>query len=115
MVNRITINNEGQLLEETEILKQLDHPNIVKILEVFADFKFYYIITEFCAGGDLLERVRSLTSYNEKLSSTYMKQILSAIFYCHKHNIVHRDLKVLHYFNKSPKISCLTQKALMRT
>lgn len=70
---RVTIQNEGKLLEETEILKQLDHPNIVKILEIFADFKYYYIVTEYCSGGELLDRVRNLTHYNEKLTASYMK------------------------------------------
>ena len=48
VVLRKTINCEEKLLEETEILKTLDHPNIVKVLEIFADFKYYYIVTEYC-------------------------------------------------------------------
>ena len=45
---RKTISDEEKLLEETEILKHLDHPNIVRVLEIFADFKYYYIVTEYC-------------------------------------------------------------------
>ena len=48
VILRKTVTCEEKLLEETEILKTLDHPNIVKVLEIFADFKYYYIITEFC-------------------------------------------------------------------
>ncbi|CAD8113683.1 unnamed protein product [Paramecium sonneborni] len=93
VVLRKTINCEEKLLEETEILKTLDHPNIVKVLEIFADFKYYYIVTEYCQGGELLERIKTITNYNENLAAKYMKQIFSAIQYCHQKNIVHRDLK----------------------
>ncbi|CAD8117798.1 unnamed protein product [Paramecium sonneborni] len=93
VVLRKTINCEEKLLEETEILKTLDHPNIVKVLEIFADFKYYYIVTEYCQGGELLERIKTITNYNENLAGKYMKQIFSAIQYCHQKNIVHRDLK----------------------
>lgn len=52
LIKRNTLNpeNEIQLLYETEILKNIDHPNIVKIFEIFADYQNYYIITEFCLG-----------------------------------------------------------------
>lgn len=69
IILRKSISCEEKLLEETEILKTLDHPNIVKILEIFADFKFYYIITEYCSGGELLERIKTITNYNEKLTA----------------------------------------------
>lgn len=95
MVLRKSISCEEKLLEETEILKTLDHPNIVKVLEIFADFKYYYIVTEYCEGGELLQRVRTLTYYNERLTAEYMKQIFSAIIYCHSNCVVHRDLKVI--------------------
>ncbi|CAD8095563.1 unnamed protein product [Paramecium primaurelia] len=93
VVLRKTINCEEKLLEETEILKTLDHPNIVKVLEIFADFKYYYIVTEYCQGGELLERIKTITNYNENLAAKYMRQVFSAIQYCHQKNIVHRDLK----------------------
>ncbi|CAD8068194.1 unnamed protein product [Paramecium sonneborni] len=93
VILRKTINCEEKLLEETEILKTLDHPNIVKVLEIFADFKYYYIVTEYCQGGELLDRIKTMTNYNERLAAKYMKQVFSAIIYCHHKNIVHRDLK----------------------
>ncbi|CAD8067435.1 unnamed protein product [Paramecium sonneborni] len=93
VILRKTINCEETLLEETEILKTLDHPNIVKVLEIFADFKYYYIITEYCKGGELLDRIKTITNYSERIAAKYMKQVFSAIMYCHNKNIVHRDLK----------------------
>ena len=47
--------NEGKTDEEIELLKQLDHPNIVKLFEYFSNNDKYYLITEYCKGGDLSE------------------------------------------------------------
>jgi calcium-dependent protein kinase len=77
----------------------LDHPNIVKILEVFSDSQHYYIVTECLEGGELLDRIKSITHYNEEVAKKYMKEILSAMVYCHARKIVHRDLKVFLIFN----------------
>lgn len=45
------------LLNEIEILKQLDHPNIVKIYEFYQDKMNFYLITEFIEGGELFDRI----------------------------------------------------------
>ena len=45
-------------------------------------------------GGELLDRIKSITHYNEEVAKKYMKEILSAMVYCHARKIVHRDLKV---------------------
>ena len=42
------------------ILKDLDHPNTVKLHELFEDDRFYYLITEYLAGGELFERIQTL-------------------------------------------------------
>ncbi|CAD8065639.1 unnamed protein product [Paramecium sonneborni] len=93
VISKQAVDDEQVLLQESEILKDLDHPNIVKILEIFSDDQNIYIITECLQGGELLERVRIITNYNENIAKQYMQQILSAMVYCHKRKIVHRDLK----------------------
>jgi calcium-dependent protein kinase len=40
-----------------DILKNLDHPNIVKLYELYQDEKFYYLITEYLTGGELFDRI----------------------------------------------------------
>lgn len=72
---------------------QIDHPNIVKLFEVFTDDQNYYLVSEYCQGGELFERIRQHKKFSENLIAQYIKQIISAISYCHKHGIVHRDLK----------------------
>jgi calcium-dependent protein kinase len=75
------------------ILKQLDHPNILKLLEIYDWKNYYYLVTEMCEGGELFEKIRTLKHFTEKDASQVMKSILSAVVYMHKQGIVHRDLK----------------------
>lgn len=84
------------------ILKQLDHPNILKLLEVYDWKNYYYLITQICEGGELFDRIRKLKHFTEKDAALVMKSILSAVMYMHKLNIVHRDLKPenMLYINK---------------
>ena len=78
---------------EINILRSLDHPNIVKIFEYFEDEKRYYIVQEHIQGGELFDEIIAKGKFNEKDAAVLMKQLLSCISYCHSHNIVHRDLK----------------------
>lgn len=81
------------LLNEIDILKQLDHPNIVRIYEFYQDKLNFYLITEFIEGGELFDKITKIKFFTEKDTAKIMKQLLSAIVYCHNKKIVHRDLK----------------------
>ena len=48
------------LFSELNILKDLDHPHIVKLFELFQDNKNYYLVTELLSGGDLFERIKKI-------------------------------------------------------
>ncbi|CAD8118042.1 unnamed protein product [Paramecium sonneborni] len=85
--------DQEKLLEETSILMDIDHPNIVKLYEIFSDTFSYYLISEYCDGGELFEKIKHVQILTEKEIANYMKQILSAVSYCHQKGIVHRDLK----------------------
>eukprot|EP00537_Pseudo-nitzschia_pungens_P016388 CAMPEP_0172400830 /NCGR_PEP_ID=MMETSP1061-20121228/47757_1 /TAXON_ID=37318 /ORGANISM="Pseudo-nitzschia pungens, Strain cf. pungens" /LENGTH=564 /DNA_ID=CAMNT_0013134251 /DNA_START=305 /DNA_END=1999 /DNA_ORIENTATION=- len=90
-----------ELRNEIEILKTMDHPNIVKLHEVFSYKKQMYLILELCDGGDLYTRL----PYTEKASAYITGKLLSAIKYMHDHAIVHRDLKFenIMFENNSPE------------
>ena len=49
--NLMNADEISQLVEEVDILKHIDHPNIIKIYEFYQTSKFFYIVTEFCFGG----------------------------------------------------------------
>ena len=71
----------------------MDHPNVVKIYEAFQDSKRYYIVTELCTGGELFDMIVSRANFKERDAARILRQLFSAISYCHQNNIVHRDLK----------------------
>jgi len=79
--------------EEMQILRKLDHPNILKLFEVFEDNRKFFLVTEYCKGGELFDEISNLHQFSEKKAAGYIEQILRAITYCHSLGIVHRDLK----------------------
>jgi calcium-dependent protein kinase len=91
----ICSNTEDQenLFQEVEILMNLDHPNIIRVYNLYEDEKNFIIVSEFCSGGELFEKIQKNATFSEKTVASYMKQILSAVTYLHEKGIVHRDLK----------------------
>ena len=84
---------EIEIINEINILRTMDHPNILKIFEFYISKHSYFIITEFCSGGELFHEIIDRGPFDERQSSYIMYQIFSAVNYCHNMNIIHRDLK----------------------
>lgn len=84
---------EVALKTEVEILSNLDHPNVVKMFEVFEEEDYLYIILELMTGGELFDRIVEKESYSEKEAADTIRPIVDAIRYCHENDIIHRDLK----------------------
>lgn len=82
-----------EVINEIEVLKKIDHQNIMKIFEIYDSEKEYYLVTEFCEGGELFDIIQKAGHLEEEFAATLMYQIFSAVFYCHCINIIHRDLK----------------------
>ena len=82
-----------EILREINILKNLDHPNVMKIYEFLEDEKNYYLIQEFCDGGDLDNILNGKKIFCEFLVKFIMYQVFLAINYLHLNNIVHQDIK----------------------
>ena len=78
---------------EIEILKNLDHPNIMRLYEVFQDEKYIYLVTELCEGGELFDEILARGMFNETDAAFILKQVLSAVAYCHSKKVAHRDIK----------------------
>ena len=53
----LPLEDHTKLFSEMLILKKLDHPNIIKLYELYEDTNNYYLITEYCGGGELFDRI----------------------------------------------------------
>lgn len=82
-----------RLNEEIEIMRILDHPNIVRFLESFEDNRTIYICLELCEGGELFERICQSGHFSEVTASRCIRQMMLAINYLHQNFLMHRDLK----------------------
>ena len=85
--------DRNEFMNEIEVLKTVDHPNIIKLFDCYYDRKFYYMVEEYCSGGDLFDYIQKEKCFTEKKAKIIFKQLLSAVNHLHKKNIVHRDLK----------------------
>ncbi len=96
-LSKLNIKNLEKFRREIEILKKMDHPNIIKLFEVFESDRSIYLIMEECKGGEIFDRIiehiQNKKMYSEKDAANIIQQVMSCIQYCHNHNICHRDLK----------------------
>jgi len=85
--------SEAKLWREIDIMKILDHPNIIKLYDVFAETKQLHLVMEMCSGGELFDRIIAAQRFGENDAAALMEQILKGMFYMHTSKITHRDLK----------------------
>ena len=111
------------LINEIRILQSLNHPNIVKFVDIKKTKKHYYIMMEFCNGGELsknLEKymMKNGTAFPEELVQHFMRQIIDAFKYIHGKKIIHRDVKLdnilLHFDNEEDKKNFNLMKAQVK-
>ncbi|XP_042540894.1 sperm motility kinase 3A-like [Dipodomys spectabilis] len=78
---------------ELDILRSVEHPNIVKLYQVVESDYRLHLVMEYLDGGDLVDYVQKLVRLGEEEARDLFGQILKAVKYCHDHGISHRDLK----------------------
>jgi len=94
IVEKTLIQEDIKLLKrEIEIMKKVDHVNILKLMEIFEDDENVYIVMELVDGNELFDRIVDKGYYSEKSTVHIVKQILYAVKYLHEQGIAHRDLK----------------------
>ena len=111
------------LNNEIEILKTFNHPNIVKFIDIKKTKKHYYIVMEYCNGGELSKALQNYQlkhgkALNEELVQYLMRQIISAFKTLHNKGYMHRDIKLenilLHYNNEQDKKNLNLMKAQIK-
>ena len=81
------------LSNEINIMRELDHPHIIKLYEIYQEKQHIYMITEFLSGGELFDVLIKNRNLNENIAAKVIKQVFQAVNYLHNKKIVHRDLK----------------------
>jgi len=83
----------NQFKTEIDVMKAVDHPNIIKLYETFEDQRNFYLAMELCEGGELFDAIIEHGTFSQGDVAIIMRQVLRAVFYMHNNGVVHRDLK----------------------
>lgn len=85
---------EAKMVEnEVAVMRSVDHPSIIKLVDVFDTPAFLYLVLELSEGGDLFDRVVSKSKYSEDDAVVLIHSLATAVHFLHSRNIIHRDLK----------------------
>ncbi|XP_074515131.1 serine/threonine-protein kinase SIK1 [Sebastes fasciatus] len=90
---RLNPSNLEKIYREVQIMKLLNHPHIIKLYQVMETKDMLYIVTEYANNGEMFDYLTSNGRMSEDEARKKFWQILTAVDYCHRHHIVHRDLK----------------------
>jgi len=90
---KLSDEDEAALKDEITVLKELQHPSIIRLYDVFEEKDYYYLVTEKMTGGELFDRIVQKSYYNEKEARDTCVILFKAIQYCHSKQVAHRDLK----------------------
>ncbi|XP_065559798.1 serine/threonine-protein kinase SIK3-like isoform X2 [Artemia franciscana] len=85
--------NLKKVFREVEIMRKLSHPSIIKLYQVMETDRMLYMVTEYASNREVFDHLHEKGRLNETEARRLFRQILSAVRYLHKRNIVHRDLK----------------------
>ncbi|KAF9244666.1 Pkinase-domain-containing protein [Melanogaster broomeanus] len=95
-VRKVAHSAERMLLSierEIVIMKLIEHPNIMRLYDVWETSTDLYLILEYVEGGELFDYLCNHGPLSTSEALGYFQQIISAVDYCHRFNVAHRDLK----------------------
>ncbi|PFH33640.1 hypothetical protein BESB_078560 [Besnoitia besnoiti] len=94
VISRHTVYEATQLNQEVAILKQLQHPNIVRFIDLKKSQYHYYLVLEFCSGGDVASLLRQHGGrVGEAVARRLLQQMAAGLLEIHRRSYIHRDLK----------------------
>mmetsp|Transcript_890 Transcript_890/g.2052 ORF Transcript_890/g.2052 Transcript_890/m.2052 type:complete len:739 (+) Transcript_890:87-2303(+) len=96
---------------EIGVMKEMDHPNIVKLYEIYKDKQSFKLIMEVCSGGELFDCIvdEGSSGFSERDAANLMRQMFGGITYMHRANFCHRDIKPENFLlrEKAPISKCI--------
>ncbi|XP_060583686.1 serine/threonine-protein kinase BRSK2-like [Ruditapes philippinarum] len=95
IVNREKLSESVLMKVEREIaiMKLIEHPHVLGLFDVYENKKYLYLVLEHVSGGELFDYLVKKGRLTPKEARRFFRQIISALDFCHSHNICHRDLK----------------------
>mmetsp|Transcript_86472 Transcript_86472/g.242026 ORF Transcript_86472/g.242026 Transcript_86472/m.242026 type:complete len:655 (+) Transcript_86472:138-2102(+) len=93
VVSRQTVTETAQLRQEVDVLRRISHANIVRFCDLKKSASHYYLVLEYCAGGDLSQFLRERGRVQESHARKFLTQITAGLGVLHRENVIHRDLK----------------------
>jgi serine/threonine protein kinase len=89
-----TFHNTQLVRNEISILREVDHPCIVKFIDEIETETHFYIIQELCKGSELLDVINDSEFLSEASIKKVFRQLIEALEYLHEHDISHGDIKL---------------------
>jgi serine/threonine protein kinase len=83
-----------EIVTEVQLLRELDHPHVVRLVDFYDEPQYYFIVTDMVRGGDLFMRIIDKARYMETEARDVVKSLLEVLHYLHRHGVAHRDIKV---------------------
>ncbi|CAD7967642.1 unnamed protein product [Amoebophrya sp. A25] len=93
VISRQTVQETAQLKQEVAVLKKLSSPHIVRFRDLKKSASHFYLVLEYCNGGDLSSYIANQGRISESLGRLFLRQLASGLSVLHRHNFIHRDLK----------------------
>lgn len=101
-IPKAKVSRPETMRREISILRTLDHPNIIKLYDVFEGNRHLHLVTELCTGGELFDRIIARGHYSEADAAVLVRKICDAVKHCHDRDICHRDLKPENFLFETP-------------
>jgi Serine/threonine protein kinase len=92
-VDKSNQKEEARIMNEVAILRSLDHPNVLKLIDFFEESPNFFLVMELMEGGDLFDRIGEKMQYTEVGARQLALSLLRAVEHIHSHCVAHRDLK----------------------
>ena len=93
IIPKYKISNVENFLNEIDLLRLVDHPQIIRMYEWFEDKANIYIVMDLCEGGELFDKISSVGHFDEKVAAELFKNMMQSVNYCYGKKVCHKDLK----------------------
>jgi calcium-dependent protein kinase len=101
--DRMCESDYEEVINEFQILKQIDNPNVIRMYEFYDTQDTFYIVQELAKGGELYDELEVQGNLSEKDTALLIKQVLSCLKYLHSQNVIHRDINLENILLESNK------------